>query len=428
MHPVLRIGAIAVVFVLAAVAWVALGGVTSMRSSDQRSSLSSSVVELFGGAQEQAAPRFVREWTEIVTEVEDVRDARGEVSRVSRPREVLRSEVVPPTATDIDVTMHLDERRKGLLWFPLYDVRFGGAWTWRHDGTLPRTLRIGFQFPDASGQYDDFTFVVDGEDVARTLTPVPGGVEYVRVVQPGEEVRLAIGYRSRGMDRWSYRPADGVGQIEAFRLALHTDFSAIDYPAGTLSPTTRTSRPDGWDLEWTYARMVTGKGVGMVVPTRIQPGELATSLALSAPIPLGLFFVWIFVLSMLRGIDIHPVNYLFIAAAFVSFNLLFSYTADRLPVEAAFGVASAVSVLLVASYLRLVVGPRFALLEAGLAQVAYQVGFGVAHFFEGFTGLTITLLGIATLFALMQLTGRIQWSQVLASPRAAPPRPVAPQP
>ena len=43
----------------------------------------------------------------------------------------------------------------------------------------------------------------------------------------------------------------------------------------------------------------------------IQPGELATRLSFSAPIPLGLFFLWIYVLGMLRGIEIHPVNYLF---------------------------------------------------------------------------------------------------------------------
>ena len=77
------------------------------------------------------------------------------------------------------------------------------------------------------------------------------------------------------------------------------------------------------------------------------------------------------------------------------------------------------SVLLVASYLRLVVGARFALVEAGLAQLVYQVGFGVAHFRDGTTGLTITVLGIGTLFALMQLTGRVDWSTAFSRKAAA---------
>jgi len=107
-------------------------------------------------------------------------------------------------------------------------------------------------------------------------------------------------------------------------------------------------------------------------------------------------------------------NFLLVAAGFFSFNLLFSYTADRLPVEAAFLLSSAVSVGLVASYLRLVVGPRFALVEAGMAQLVYQVGFSVAHFYDGYTGLSITVLVILTLFLLMQLTGRLSWSSVFA--------------
>jgi len=99
-------------------------------------------------------------------------------------------------------------------------------------------------------------------------------------------------------------------------------------------------------------------------------------------------------------------------AVFFAFNLLFGYTADRLPVEAAFLLSSAVSVGLVASYLRLVVGSRFAFLEAGLAQLLYQVGFSFAHFFDGYTGLSITVLVVVTLFFLMQLTGRLSWSAV----------------
>ena len=59
-------------------------------------------------------------------------------------------------------------------------------------------------------------------------------------------------------------------------------------------------------------------------------------------------------------------------------------------------------------------GPRFAFVEAAIAQIVYLVGFSLAHFWDGFTGLTVTVLSIATLFLLMQLTGRIRWSGALA--------------
>lgn len=82
----------------------------------------------------------------------------------------------------------------------------------------------------------------------------------------------------------------------------------------------------------------------------------------------------------------------------------------NLSIAVAFALSSAVSVALVVSYLRLVVSTRFAFVEAGIAQLVYLIGFSLAHFWEGYTGLTVTVLSIVTLFLLMQLTGRIRWS------------------
>jgi inner membrane protein involved in colicin E2 resistance len=129
---------------------------------------------------------------------------------------------------------------------------------------------------------------------------------------------------------------------------------------------------------------------------------------------LDFFFVIIYVFATLRRIDIHPINYLFLGGAFFAFHLLFAYLVDHTQVIPAFVAASAVSLILVVTYLRLVVSNRFALREAALAQLLYLVGFSVAHFWEGFTGLTVTVLAIATLFAVMQLTGRVNWTELLA--------------
>lgn len=426
MHPVARLAGIVCVFFFALLAWVTLGGVTHGRTNLQESGLAGSVADLWGSPQVQRAPTFSLEWDDTVWDVEEVTDAAGKKSTKSTARVVHNSVPVFPTQTRIDVDLKLDERRKGLLWFPLYDVGFDGKWAYTHTG-VARPLRISFPFPDESGLYDGFRFVVNGEDVAQRIRPENGQVATLLQVNPGDQITVETGYRSRGMREWSYQPSQGVGQVEDFALVMHTDFAAIDYPSMTMSPTTRTVAGEGWTLEWIFARLVTGYGIGMVMPTHIQPGELASELAFSAPISLALFFLWVYVLGLLKGIEIHPVNYLFVAAAFFAFNLLFSYTADHLEIETAFGVASVVSVVLVVSYLRLVVGGRFALLEAGIAQLLYQVGFGVAHFYEGFTGLTITVLGILTLFALMQLTGRIRWGEALKSSTPAPRSP-APAP
>jgi hypothetical protein len=83
-------------------------------------------------------------------------------------------------------------------------------------------------------------------------------------------------------------------------------------------------------------------------------------------------------------------------------------------------ISSLVSIALVVSYLRLVVGIRFAALEAGVAQLIYLVVFSYAFFWKGFTGLSITIISIITLFIVMQATGRIRWSEKLASRSGLP--------
>jgi hypothetical protein len=46
--------------------------------------------------------------------------------------------------------------------------------------------------------------------------------------------------------------------------------------------------------------------------------------------------------------------------------------------------------------------------------------FGCAFFFEGYTGLAVTLGSVLTLFVLMQLTVRVNWNSVFASQQRLP--------
>jgi inner membrane protein involved in colicin E2 resistance len=147
------------------------------------------------------------------------------------------------------------------------------------------------------------------------------------------------------------------------------------------------------------------------MPEKQQPGPLAGEISMFAPVSLFFFFFVLLTVSAIRRIDLHPMNYFFLAAAFFAFHLLLAYLADHISIHWAFAICSIVSVFLVISYLRLVAGLRFAALVAGGAQLVYLVLFSYAFFFRGYTGLAITIGAIVTLFLAMQATGRIRWSQ-----------------
>jgi hypothetical protein len=324
----------------------------------------------------------------------------------------------------LEVDLALDQRRKGLLWYDTYGVSFHGRYELVNPDLEPRTLSVHLPFPSTQAIYDGFVFRVNGQEVPPGNDLAQGITAHVPLAA-GARAVIEVAYRSRGLGEWTYAFApSGVAQVRDFVLDMRTDFTAVDFPAGTLSPTTRAEQSGGALLSWRFDRLITGQRLGMDPPDRINPGPLAARITFFAPVGLLFFITVMVILGVLHGRSLHPMNYFFLAAAFFAFHLLLAYLVDQVNVHAAFLIAAGTSIFLVVSYLRLVGGIRFAVLEAGLAQLVFLVLFSYAFFFEGYTGLTVTVGSVITLFVLMQVTGHLDWERVLAGriterPRAA---------
>jgi inner membrane protein involved in colicin E2 resistance len=279
-------------------------------------------------------------------------------------------------------------------------------------------LIFRFPFPAQKALYDGLTMTFNAQP-ASISTDESGAV--VRLpFSPGQPAVLHVAYRSQGLDRWRYKLADGVAQVHNFSLVMRTNFSDIDFADDTLSPNDKKPTADGWELTWRYSDLVSGFQIGMEMPGKLQPGPLAGQVSFFAPVSLFFFFFLMFIITTMRGINLHPMNYFFLAAAFFAFHLLLAYLVDHISIHAAMAISSIVSIALVVSYLRLVAGIRFAALEAGTAQLIYLVVFSYAFFWKGFTGLAITIISVITLFVVMQATGRIQWADRFGSLPAFP--------
>jgi inner membrane protein involved in colicin E2 resistance len=133
-----------------------------------------------------------------------------------------------------------------------------------------------------------------------------------------------------------------------------------------------------------------------------------------APVSLLFFFSVLVLMGMVRRVNLHPMNYFFLAAGCFAFQLLFAYLVDLIPLTPAFVISAVVSLVLVNGYLFAVVGLRFAQLGV-VAQFAYMVLFSYSFFFEGLTGLTITIGAIVTLALLMAATARVNWAEKFGS-------------
>ena len=416
-----RVAAIVVIFIFSTVAWAVLGGTIMARTYSATGALGPKVASTWGSPQAQNPPSAG--YTVIsFRDAESLEDGKKVVRKVEvrEPRELSLD------ASRIDVGLDLESRRKGLLWYSTYKVAFAGKYRFAAlRGDEPQEVTIRFPFPAAQALYDDLAVSVNGTPIAVSseTAPAQGGANTVAAITgkavaiPGKPLVIDVRYRSQGLDTWKYDfggAAGSVAQVRDLELKMTTNFDDIDFPENTLSPTSKQKVGGGWKLLWDYESLVSGYAIAMAMPEKLQPGPLAGRISFFAPVSLFFFFFVMLLITTLRQIDLHPVNYFFLAAAFFAFHLLLAYLVDHIDIHLAFAISAAVSLALVVSYLRLVVGMRFAAVEAGLTQFLYLVLFSYAFFFKGFTGLTVTIGAILTLFVAMQLTGRIRWSERLA--------------
>lgn len=400
-----RILPLSVIFVCTSLAWIILGATILARTySPMSDNLKSRVAATWGTEQKQSPPSAT--YHREVVHVEE--DDKG-VRKVTTTSAVLP---LPLGGSDIDVALDLSHRQKGLLWYSTYAVAFAGDYKFTNSSGGDQNVTFKLNFPASEAVYDDLAMSVDTQPLAITSTK--DGAYGNLLVAADKTVTLHTAYLSQGLDTWRYDFGEGASQIRDFTLNMHTNFKAIDFPKNTISPTAKTETASGWNLTWSYKNMVSGFQIGMAMPDKLQPGPLAGQISFFAPVSLFFFFFLMFIITTLRGIDLHPMNYFFLAAAFFAFHLLLAYLADHVSIHVAFVTCSLVSVFLVVSYLRLVVGLRFAAVEAGLAQLIYLILFSYAFFFQGFTGLAVTIGSILTLFVVMQMTGRIDWRQKFA--------------
>lgn len=400
-----RIIAIVFIFICTSVAWAILGSTIFARTYDSSSVSDNRVASTWGSEQNQAPPlaSFI---TTTTREEETLENGKKIVKKVQNQE---RTDL-PLEASTVKVALDLEHRQKGLLWYSTYNVAFSGLYNFRNTSDKEQIVHFELTFPTTNAIYDNLTLMVDGNPVP--ITNKDNAAVTSAKLGGGKTAQLAVGYVSQGLNEWRYTfGGSKVTQVRDFTLTMTTNFKDIDFPDNTLSPSEKAETSEGWDLKWNYKNLLSGYQIAMTMPEKLQPGPLAGKISFFAPVSLFFFFFLMLIITTLRGIELHPMNYFFLAAAFFAFHLLLAYLVDHVSIHASFAISAAVSIFLVVTYLRLVVGIGFASREAAVAQFIYLVVFSYAFFLKGFTGLAITIGSILTLFVVMQVTGRIRWNE-----------------
>lgn len=394
------------IFAVVSMCWAILGSSVSRRTYQADANLRGQVEGLWGQPLVQMAPAFT-------------------VSPKSRGEQTAAAaEPVLADSNNIKVAIKLDLRRKGLLWYRCYTVTFDAEYVFSHGHDGAVMAASSFALPTAGASYANFSYTLNGSP----FFPTPGqnSIQGRVQLEPGEKGKLHVHYDTRGLETWQYKFGDYAANIRNFKLAITTDFDRVNFPPKTLSPSTNERSDGGRKLVWDFGTLISGFPAGVEVPEKLNAGPVAARIAYFAPLGLLFFIAVVVIVGLVRGQNLHPMHFFFIAAAFFAFHLLFSYLADHLPIEPTFVISAAVSVVLVVSYVIRIVGGRYALAVIAPAQLLFLVLFSYAFFFNGYTGLTITIASILVLFVLMQVTAGVKWDEKFMSPRPRPSDPRQP--
>ncbi|MBD3243138.1 MAG: hypothetical protein GF331_21280 [Chitinivibrionales bacterium] len=313
---------------------------------------------------------------------------------------------LPLAAQQIAVNAAMNYRKRGLVYFSGFDLRFEGRY--EVENTQPTDIDIVFIFPIQMQKnrvlLSDVTFTVDGTPATIDLAETSDKLVWTGRLPKGKRIALAITYAGRGLDSFVYH-LDPSLPVRDFTMA--TTFSGgdnFDYPEGVVPATASTRTETGATrLTWEYASLESGVPVGLILPSEKAFDEIIATMARRSFIPFVLFMVCLALVLFRAGRPLHLHETGLMSAVHAFFYVLLAYLAAFMDFYTAYVLSALVIVGLTAVYVARITTRRIGTATAGLMAAALIVPT-TAVILQGYTGLIYTLEILAALVALMWLS------------------------
>jgi len=313
----------------------------------------------------------------------------------------------------VAVDVRMNYRQKGSAFYTCYEDDWTLDYLVRNRSDQATEAEFRFPMPASQGKYDRFTIQVDGKEFGESLVLKDNAQTWTMPMAPGQEVRVAVAYRSRGMEYLRYTPAP-MAHRETYKVTmrLFPNTARGDEPArgpqrfrwaehmalpiGSMTPDARHDSPADGDpmvLEWNMTNAVTSLGMGIILPDLKQPGWYVARLLHEAPLGLALLAATLVVTWMLLGRGTHLVSLGLLVVAYYLFYTILAYLSDHSTSFAlCFVLAAAATLGLSAGYLWLGWGRRFAAHQSLALVAAFTVYYPLAVVLEDWTGLMLQVL------------------------------------
>jgi inner membrane protein len=276
---------------------------------------------------------------------------------------------------------------------------------------------------DARGIRNSPQLTLDGEKhpfSPGSITPINGNGIHVALpaLDPGQShtPRFDFPFDLQGMTTLALAPIADTTAMTLKSSWPHPSFG------GSFLPRDRRVSAQGFNAQWLVTNLARNTAVNANPNQSVTPETFLVDfidpvdvyLLSERAVKYGLMFVILvftafFMFEVLRGLRMHPLQYLLVGLAMAMFFLLIISLSEHIPFLAAYSVSGAVCVMLIGIYLAGVLKNRrlAVAFSAGIA-LLYAVLYGVLQS-EDNALLMGSLVLFAALASVMLLTRRMDW-------------------
>lgn len=363
----------------------------------------------------------------------ETHDAAGAVAKVVDGTEIV-------LADDLDTVADLtvDKRSSGMYVVPTYtgEVTVRGHF-------LPADLRrfatetgatwftgkseVRVLIADTRGLQGISSVTVDGHAVRLSSSTARMGAYTVLsapiIIEPDREapVKFELKLSVAGTESFSSLPLARTNSVQMRSSWPDPSFT------GSLLPTRRSVSKAGFDASWKILDLNRAYGqhwdaTNREVSDRLEASAFGVKLYQPGGVYqqndragkygllfIALTFVAFFLFEVLKGLRLHPVQYLLVGAAMTSFYVLLLALSEQIGFGPAYAVAAATVVLIVGGYAMAALRARTAgLALGGVLTLVYAILYGLIGA-EQYALLIGSVVLVAVIALLMYLTRRIDW-------------------
>jgi inner membrane protein len=363
----------------------------------------------------------------------ETHDAAGAVAKV-----VDGTEIVLADDLDTIADLTVDKRSSGMYVIPTYtgEVTVRGHFlpadlrrfasetgaTWLTGKSEVRVL-----IADTRGLQGITSVTVDGHAVRLSSSTARMGPYTVLsapiIIEPDREapVEFELKLSVAGTESFSALPLARTNSVQMRSSWPDPSFT------GSLLPTRRSVSKAGFDASWKILDLNRAYGQhwdagSREVADRLQASAFGVKLYQPGGVYqqndragkygllfIALTFVAFFLFEVLKGLRLHPVQYLLVGAAMTSFYVLLLALSEQIGFGPAYAVAAAAVVLIVGGYAMAALRARSAgLALGGVLTLVYAILYGLIGA-EQYALLIGSVVLVAVIALLMYLTRRIDW-------------------